>query len=471
MILAQSPFSAFLVFVFIVLPLLYVGRSAVHASVRAASRLLGNPLRLIARWLVNSAQALRERNRLVLLAHAREEVERSLRREFERVETVVRRDLQNYPALQGKLLEDIARMEQDYQRAGEVPPPPADWTKAVVAIGKLKPAGDGMIEKILAQVQRTVAKAHDDVVAQYRRSYQERHRILKRFLPFWRSIDLSLSRVDRSLTGLQQHAAAIDAQTQKYEQMCQQSARAEHALTVSAAAQFLVTGLLLLIAVGAGITNFNLLVQPTTVLFGADRTFGPVPIADLAAIVITLLEVAIGVVLMESLRVTHLFPRISYIKDRYRRRLFATALLALLALAGMQATLALLPLWAISPGGVFSLSLSADSPWVIFGRAALSLVVPLAIAFVAIPLEGFVHAWRGVAGALLVMALFALAFALRLLAGILRQASVMLLAVYDLIIFLPLALEHRWRARPGKGAGGSPSRAGENGEGLAEERR
>lgn len=467
--LAQSPFFLLLIFVFVVLPLLYVGRRAVHTTVRTASRLIGNPLRLIARWLVNSAQALRERNRLVLLAHAREEVERTLRREFERVETVVRRDLQNYPALQSKLLEDIARMEQDYRRAGEAPPPPAEWTKAVVAIGKLKPSGDGMIEKILEQVQRTVAKAHDDVVAEYRRSYEERHRVLKRFLPFWRSIDLSLSRVDRSLTGLQQHAAVIDAQTQKYEQMCQQSARAEHALTMSAASQFLVTGLLLLIAAGAAITNFNLLVIPTTILFGADRVVGPFPIADLSAVVITLLEVAIGLVLMESLRVTHLFPRISYIKDRYRRRLFATALLSLLALAGMQATLALLPLWAISPGGVFSLSLSADSPWVIFGRAALSLVVPLALAFVAIPLEGFVHAWRSVAGVFLVMALLALAFSLRLLAGAVRQSAILLLAVYDLVIFLPLALEHRWRppgARPARHPG-----VGEEGDALVDEHR
>jgi len=123
--MADSPFwviwpgnavlSAVLWFV-IAMPFLYAARAP------------GGPLRLAARWLLASAREMRERNRAVLLAQGGEETGQRIAREFERVAALVKRDLEGYPALQRKLLDEVTRVEEDYRQCGEVPPPPPEST-------------------------------------------------------------------------------------------------------------------------------------------------------------------------------------------------------------------------------------------------------------------------------------------------------------------------------------------------------
>ncbi len=84
------------------------------------------------------AVRLRSRNRQVLFAHGSHEVKQTIEREFERVTTLVQRDLEGYPVLQRKLIDEITRIEEDYKKTGEVPLPPPDWVKAIEAIAKIK---------------------------------------------------------------------------------------------------------------------------------------------------------------------------------------------------------------------------------------------------------------------------------------------------------------------------------------------
>ena len=132
--------SALILFV-IAMPFLYAARKLVHDLVRSLGHMVGGPLRLGARWLFATARDMKERNRAVLLAHGREEVGQTIEREFERIGAMVTRDLEGYPALQRKLLEEITRVEEDYKKCGEVPPPPPDWVEAVAAIANVKSGG------------------------------------------------------------------------------------------------------------------------------------------------------------------------------------------------------------------------------------------------------------------------------------------------------------------------------------------
>src|SRR4029450_827243 len=145
-------------------------------------------MRWAGRWLLAAANDVHQRNKQVLLAHGKQEVGARVQREFERLGVIVQRDLQGYPALQRKLLDEITRIEEDYRKCGEVPPPSPDWVEAVAAVANVK-SGSEMVHSLLEQIKRSVDKMHEKTLGEYRRSYETRHKILEGFMPFWRSVD------------------------------------------------------------------------------------------------------------------------------------------------------------------------------------------------------------------------------------------------------------------------------------------
>ena len=157
--------SALILFA-IAMPFLYAARKLVHDLIRAVVHTVSGPLRLGARWLFAAARDMKERNKAVLLAHGREEVGQLIEREFERVGVLVTRDLEGYPALQRKLLDEITRVEEDYKKSGEVPPPPPEWVGAVTAIAKIKSEGNEMVQRILEEINRSVNRIHDKVLSE-----------------------------------------------------------------------------------------------------------------------------------------------------------------------------------------------------------------------------------------------------------------------------------------------------------------
>src|SRR6266849_4215095 len=168
---------------------MYAARRPMHDLFRSLGHMVGGPLRMAARWLAAAAAEMNQRNKAVLLAHGRQEVGQRVEREFERLGAMVTRDLQGYPALQRKLLDEITRVEEDYTKCGEVPPPPPDWVEAVTAMANVKSSGNEMVQKVLGEINRSVNSIHDKALADYRRAYETRHKILEGFMPFWRSLD------------------------------------------------------------------------------------------------------------------------------------------------------------------------------------------------------------------------------------------------------------------------------------------
>ena len=150
-----------LVLAVIAMAFLYAARAPMHALIRSVGHALGGPLRMGARWLAAAAAEIHQRNKAVLLAQGRQEAGHRIEREFERLGTLVNRDLQGYPALQRKLLDEITRIEEDYKKCGEVPPTPPDWTEAVSAVAKIKSAGSEVVLRVLEEINRSVNAIHD----------------------------------------------------------------------------------------------------------------------------------------------------------------------------------------------------------------------------------------------------------------------------------------------------------------------
>ncbi len=462
MILPGNPVLSALVLFFIAIPFLYAARRPMHGLIRSVTRAVSSALRLGAHWLARTAEELRLRNKVVLLAHGREEVSQAIEREFERVTKIVQRDLHGYPALQRKLMDEITRIEEDYKKCGEVPPPPPEWTKAVAVIGRIKPSGDGLVEKILEDIADSLEKIYDRVVDEYRRAYKDRHKILAGFLPFWRSVNQNLMRVDRNMNILQESAGKIDVQMEKYEQINAGSEQVEQALTSSATTQFFIASVVLLIAGGGAFVNFWLIARPMSAMVGAgEYIVGSLEASHIAALVIILLEATAGLFLMESLRMTHLFPRINNMPDEKRRIMIWASIVILLVLAGVEVALAVMRDQIIAAdmalkrglGETEAAGAAVDLGWVgkipVAGQMVLGFTLPFALAFVAIPLEYFTYSARTVVGVLLVLLLRSAGFALRVGGNVSTHIGSTLMTLYDVIVFIPLLIERVVRSGRG----------------------
>jgi len=440
-----------LVLALIAMAFLYAARRPMHELIRSVGQALAGPLRIGSRWLFAAAADMRSRNRAVLLAHGRQEVGSRIEREFERLSALVGRDLQGYPTLQRKLLDEITRIEEDYKKCGEVPPPPPDWVEAVAAIASVKSGGGELVLKVLEEIKGSIGKIHDKAIGEYRRAYEGRHRILEGFLPFWRSVDRNLAQVEKNMASLQASAAAVDAHIERYEQINAATDKAEQALTVSAFTQFAIAAVVMAVAAGGAFINYKLIALPMSEMVGAgDYITASLRTSEVAALVIIFVEASMGLFLLEAMRITHLFPRIHNLNDRMRRRLMWVALALLVTLAGVEAALALMRDMLIADKQALLQSLATvqaapTDGWVgripTAGQMLLGFILPFALAFIAIPLESLIHSARTVGGVVLTAAVRSAAFLLRLTGNIARQLSRVLIRLYDVAIVLPLLVE------------------------------
>ncbi len=268
MIVPGNPGLSALILFVIAMPFLYAARRPVHELVRAVGHLAGGPLRLASKWLLATATDMRLRNRQVLLAHGREETEQHIAREFERIGALVRRDLEGYPALQRRLLDEITRVEEDYKKCGEVPPPLPEWVEAIDAVAKVK-NGNELVQRVLEEINRSIKQIYEKTIAEYRGAYESRHKILNGFMPFWRSLERTLSVANAHITSLNDKASHIDAQMEKYQEIVKKTDRAEHILTISALTQLAVAMLVLVIAAGGALINYKLIALPMSEMVGA----------------------------------------------------------------------------------------------------------------------------------------------------------------------------------------------------------
>jgi hypothetical protein len=464
MIWPDNIVASVLVLVLIAMVLLYAARAPMHGIIRAAGHALSGALRLASRWLFAAAAVMKERNKAVLLAQGRREVGQRIEREFERVGILVTRDLQGYPVLQRKLLESITRIEEDYKKCGEVPPPPPDWVEAVAAVAEIKTGGGEVVQKILDEIRGSVERIHEKALGEYRRAYEERHDILESAQPFWRSIEKTIKLVEKKMNDLADNATTIDTQMKKYQKIASKSDEAESILSNSAFTQFNIAVIVLTIALGGAFVNFKLIALPMSEMVGAgDYITASLRTSEVAALVIILVEASMGLFLMEALRITHLFPRISNLSETARRRMVWISLTLLVILASIEAALALMRDMLIADKQALLQSLASTAPaahtegWVgripLAGQMVLGFILPFALAFVAVPLESFIHSARNIGGSLFADLVRMLGFVLRVLGNLARHLTRLLVHFYDLLVVLPLMVEHLVKSvRKGGGA-------------------
>jgi hypothetical protein len=432
---------------------LYLARHTAHQAIHAVTSALARGFRLAAHSVTHAEERLSARNRDVLLAAGREAKERVVEREFARVGDTVRKDLANYPDMHRRLSEAIIRIEEDQEKAVEVPPDAPGWAKAVTAVANIDARNAGA--EILADIHKSMVKAHAEAMTDYRKASGERHALLRKMMPDWRMIQETLGRVNNSVTSVIERALVIDRHMQDYEGIVRGEDRAVSVLSSSSLVHFFVSMLVLAVATAGAAINFTLIARPMAEMVGGTSFIGLFRTADIAALVIIMVEVSMGLFLMESLRITRLFPVIGALSDKMRVRMIGITLVILLLMASIEAGLAYMREVLLQDELATSALLRGDNTgalgnqhhWITtMAQMGMGFVLPFALVFVAIPFETFVHSLRTVLGLTGIGVLRTLALIFRVFGNGCRHLGTLAQRIYDLPLFVPLWIEARLAA-------------------------
>jgi hypothetical protein len=300
-----------------------------------------------------------------------------------------------------------------------------------------------------------VDKAQGRALEAYRRASRQRHRLLSRMMPRWREIQVTLKRMEGSVDSILERSRSIDRHMDEYRDMLAGTDRAVQMLSTSALVQFAVSALVMAVAIGGAIINFSLIARPMAEMVGGTSYIGAFQTADIAALVIILVEISMGLFLMESLRITRLFPVVSALPDRTRVYMCVFTLAILTTLASVEAGLAYMREILLQDElatasllrGDAGTAMTTEAMWITTAaQMGMGFILPFALTFVAIPLETFVQTLRHVLGMAAILVLRLANLGLRITGQLLQQTGVLLQHLYDVVIFAPLWVAGRMAA-------------------------
>jgi hypothetical protein len=453
------PVLSALLWIVLIVTALFFARPTAHKFILATGSSLYRVFRTASLSVGKAEKSLSTRNREVLLAAGREAKERIIEREFDRINETVRKDLAGFSALHRNLSESIDRIESDHNDAVDVPPDPPGWVKAVQAVAAIDSKDSRVgIGSVLGDIHKSLVKAHKEAMEAYHEASGKRHALLRRMRPEWREIQQTLGKVGKNVDSLLLRSSTIDRHMQEYEDIVKGEDRAVSILSSSSLVYFFVSALVLVVAVGGATINFSLIARPMAEMVGGTSLIGGFRTADIAALVIILVEISMGLFLMESLRITRLFPVIGALPDKTRVRMIWITFTILFLLASVEAGLAFMREVLLHDELATSALLRGDGGaavaneymWITTAaQMGMGFILPFALTFVAIPLETFVHSLRTIVGLAAIGFLRVVSLVLRLLGSAFRFVAKLGAQLYDLPLFIPLW----WATRDGNGVG------------------
>lgn len=419
------------------------------------------------------ASAVRERSQEALLAAGTLELQGKLDREFHRIDQGFSQKLEKYAGLHRRLDELLLRLDADYKQCGEAPPEVPGWTAAVESIANLPPTTDPNVHKVLEGIRKSLLDAEKKALQSYREESARRHKTLGTMSAGWRELRVLMTRMKESVSKALETVTRINGYVDEYEKLHHEREEAARARTFSAMKLFVVSLLVLGIAAGGAFINFQLIALPMSELVPAGARIGGVPVATVSALVIVLMEVAVGFFLMDMLGITDLFPKLAGIPSERRRLILGIAFLGLLFLASVESSLAILREQIVEADAALKLALAGDagrsasvvaeasqSRIPVIGQAVLGFILPWILAMVAIPIEMLIDSSRHVLAwgtSLFLQAIGGLASGL---AHGVKAGFGILPNLYDAYVAIPLRIERSLRgedepappARPGRRA-------------------
>lgn len=443
----------------------WAARTAMLRFLKGLGDGLADGFHSLAQRCVGAAEELRKNSREVLLAAGTRDAQGRLDRELQRVDEGFSDQLGQYGRLQRHLGDTLLAVERDYQQGGVTPPEVPGWSAAVEAIANIPMAGDPNIQKVLDGIRASSEDAEKKALAAYQADTTKRHKILAAMLPVWKEIRGLLGKMQDSVTLALESSVRINAFIEDYEKIRADREEAARALTFSAAKLFIVAAGVLGIAFGAAFINFQLIALPMSELVPAGARVGGMPVSAVSALVLVLMEGALGIFLMDMLGITELFPKLATIPRSRRRLILWLGLAGLFFLASVESSLAILREQIVEADAALKLSLAGDASRVVqsasqsmipvVGQAVLGFILPWILALVAVPLEMLLDSGRHVVASLAVVAMRLAGVVTGGAAHVSRHLTGLVISVYDVYIAIPLRIESMLASGP-KNAGGRP---------------
>ena len=224
---------------------------------------------------------------------------------------------------------------------------------------------------------------------------------------------------------------------------------------------FLISLIVMSVALGGAFINFQLIALPMSELVPAGERLGGIPVSTVSALVIVLMEVAVGIFAMDMLGITELFPKLTMLAPSRRRLILGLSLAGLFFLACVESSLAILREQIVAADSVLKLALSGSAGTVVaiastskipvIGQAVLGFILPWTLAMVAIPLETFLETSRLVFSGFAALLLQCLGNIAQVFAHGARTVTTALPSIYDVYVAIPLRLEQLLRSTNTKG--------------------
>ena len=445
----------------------WAARAPMHRAFRALGRVLAGAFRITTRWCRAVSVSVARRDREMILEMGRGDAESKVAREFRRVETSFAKELGRYPELHRKMDDLAARLDADYKECGNAAPTPPGWAEATAAVAKMPQNGDNVVKKVLEEIHNTAKAGEKKALQEYRETTAKRHKILGGMAPMWKELKNNAETAGKSVAAALETTKRIDHHMTTYEQIRKGDDKAVRAMGWQSTQLFVVSLLVMAVALGGAFVNFNLIALPMSELVPSGSRIGGMPVSTVAALVIVLMEIAAGIFAMEMLGITSFFPKLDLLPSSRRRIILAVALAGLLLLACIESSLAVLREQIVESASALKASLAgvseravagpASSRIPVVGQAVLGFILPWILAMVAVPLETLIATGGHIALTLTAGILALLSTVSRLLAHGARYLVEGLRHLYDIYIVPPLQIE---RMAGGGRPAMSPSKQG-----------
>jgi len=469
----DNPVASLVVLYAVSAIMLWAARTPMLQLLRGLGSSLDSGFDVMSSWCKTTAEAVRSRAHAVLLAAGKVELQGKMAREFHRIDQGFSDRLSNYSELHRKLDDLLQGLDNSYRECGVVPPDVPGWASTVETISQLPTSGDPNVQKVMESIRKSLQDAEKKALHSHREDASRRHKLLGGMLSPIKEIKSLMGRMQDSVTRSLETTTKINGYVDQYEQIRRSEEEANRALTYSAVKLFIISAIVLGIAVGGAFINFNLIALPMSELVPAGARIAGIPVSTVSALVIVLMEAAVGIFIMDMLGITELFPKLAAMPQYQRRIILGVSLGGLFFLASVESSLAILREQIVAADAALKISLAgventavisaSTSKIPVIGQAVLGFVLPWILAMVAVPLEMLLDSGRHVSASLAALTLSVAGNGVKIAGHILNSVFKMLPNLYDAYIAIPLRIERLLQRGGGSNDISAPGERGTQG--------
>ena len=438
---------------------LFLAREPVHKMIQACSEATAGGLRKLSEWMKNTADAMREKDRKVLLESGVAKIQGEILQEFSKIDMANTKALAGYPKLQLRLDDSISQFERDYEECGQVTPEAPGWSEVIDSISRAKGANnDRIIEKILSEIHKSAVDGEKKSLAEFREATSKRHKILSSMASVWKRVEKLGKEINGKVDKVMENSKNIESYMTRYEKISAAEPESVDMLSSKVTKLFIISAIVIFVGLVGAFINFNLIALPMSELVPAGVRVAGMQVSEVSALVIVALELVLGIFMFEAIGVTHTFPQISNMTRGKRKIILFGCLFGLLFLSSVEASLAILRESLAEAKTALDISLAGElaatvenvnSNITVIGQAALGFVLPWILAVIAIPLEMFIEASQHAFARFYTILITLLCYLATAIAYLIEGAFNILMHVFDIYIIVPTQIAGLFNGKHG----------------------